>query len=415
MNINGSHQFRLTDIFLEAIQSVDGGRCVEQYLRKNPMSGDICLVSIGKAACSMASGARIVLGEQIKQSLVVTKHGHRPPELPGKHVLEAGHPLPDQQSLEAGHQLLSLLHAVPENAQILFLISGGTSALVEVLPEFVTIEDLTKLNSWLLQSGLPITVMNAIRKQVSCIKGGRLATHIDGRITTVLLMSDVQGDNPAVIGSGLLFPSDDFSKLINEEKLPGFIRRMQNQVPPAPKKDDKCFNSIQWKIVANLQQAIQAADMAANSRGYDTMVYAEYLQGNAIECGQHIAQAMQAHPGVLHIWGGEPTVKLPPNPGKGGRCQSLALSAAIQLKDQKHWCLLAAGTDGGDGDTNAAGVCIDASTLEKAQQQLGSDIDPRSYLHNADAGTLFQASGDLIKTGPTGTNVTDLVMAYMEQ
>ena len=147
MNINGSHQFRLTDIFLEAIQSVDGGRCVEQYLRKNPMSGDICLVSIGKAACSMASGARIVLGEQIKQSLVVTKHGHRPPELPGKHVLEAGHPLPDQQSLEAGHQLLSLLHAVPENTQILFLISNNTSTLIKVLPKFMTIKDLTKLNN----------------------------------------------------------------------------------------------------------------------------------------------------------------------------------------------------------------------------------------------------------------------------
>ena len=414
MNIKGSHQTRLTRVFHEALQAVNGERCVERYLQQNPLRADICLVAIGKAACSMASGARSVLGDQIRSSLVVTKHGYCHPDVPGVHVIEAGHPLPDQHSLEAGNQLLSFLKGAPKNARLLFLISGGTSALVEVLPETMTIEDLAKLNEWLLKSGLPITEMNAIRKQVSCIKGGRLARHVSGHDTVVLMMSDVQGDNPAVIGSGLLFPSDDISESMNEDRLPGFLRRMLNQAPPIPKPADKCFHSIDWEIIAGVRQAIEAADRAAISYGYTTNVHAEYLQGDAIACGQHIAQVMQTNPGVLHIWGGETTVTLPANPGMGGRCQSLALSAALELDGHKPWCLLAAGTDGGDGTMDAAGVCIDANTLGNAKQYLGSDVDPRNYLQNADAGTLFEASGNLIKTGPTGTNVTDLVLAYME-
>jgi len=415
MNIKGSHRPALRTILGHAIEAVNGQRCVADFLRQNSLNGDFCLVAIGKAACSMASGACTLLGDQIKGSLVITKHGHCSQKLPGIDVIEAGHPLPDQQSLEAGRQLLSFLDAAPVNAKFLFLVSGGASALVEVLPESVTFKDLTKLNSWLLQSGLPIAEMNAIRKKISCIKGGRLAQQIDGRESTVLLLSDVQDDDPAVIGSGLLFPSDDSSSLINIDKLPGFIQRMLSQVPPIPKTDDKCFNSINWSIIANLQQAITAADKAAISQGYDTKVHTEYLQGDAIECGRHIAQVMQSYPGVLHIWGGETTVTLPANPGKGGRCQSLALSAAIELGGHKRWCLLAAGTDGRDGVSDAAGVCVEANSLEKAKQIMGSDKDPRIYLRNADAGTLFEVSGDLIKTGPTHTNVTDLVMAYMDQ
>ncbi|WP_455200961.1 glycerate kinase type-2 family protein, partial [Kaarinaea lacus] len=346
---------------------------------------------------------------------VITKHGHCSPGLPGVHVIEAGHPLPDQKSLEAGSQLQSYLNTAPANARFLFLISGGASALVEVLPESVSLKNLEKLNNWLLQSGLPIAEMNAIRQQVSCIKGGRLARHTDGRTTTVLLMSDVQGDNPAVIGSGLLVPADDSLKIIDHDKLPRFVQSMLNKAPPIPKTNDPCFNTINWRIIANLQQAIAAAGETAVSLGYVTNIHAEYLQGDAIECGRHIAQVMQCHPGVLHIWGGETTMTLPIDPGKGGRCQSLALSTAIELQGNKQWCLLAAGTDGGDGVMDAAGVCIDANTLARAKQKLVSGTDPRIYLENADAGTLFEASVDLIRTGPTGTNVTDLVMGYMDR
>lgn len=415
MNIKGSHKHVLTDIFLQAVQAVNGECSVAQYLQKNPLNGDIFLIAIGKAACSMASGACTVLGHRIKSSLVITKHGHCFPKLPGIHVMEAGHPLPDQHSLDAGRQLLSFLNTAPANASFLFLISGGASALVEVLPESLTFKDLKKLNTWLLQSGLPISEMNTIRKQISCIKGGRLARQTEEHTSIVLLMSDVQGDDPAVVGSGLLCPPDDSARLINSDNLPGFVQRMLTYAPPIPQADDQCFYAIDWRIIVNLQQAITAAGKAAISQGYDTNVHTEYLQGDAIECGQHIAQVMQRYPGVLHIWGGETTVALPANPGKGGRCQSLALSAAIELQGNEQWCLLAAGTDGDDGVTGAAGACIDASTLEKAQQSLGACSEPLTYLKTADAGTLFEASGDLIRTGPTGTNVTDLVMAYMEQ
>ena len=190
---------------------------------------------------------------------------------------------------------------------------------------------------------------------------------------------------------------------------------MVNLAAQIPITDDTCFKAIDWEVIANLQQAIKAAEKSAISHGFHTNVHKEYLQGDAAQCGQYIAQVMRDYPGVLHIWGGETTVALPPNPGKGGRCQSLALSAAIELGGHDRWSLLAAGTDGDDGVTGAAGVSIDSSTLRKAQQKLATGTDPRVYLQNADAGTFFEASGNLIKTGSTGTNVTDLVLAYMEQ
>ncbi|WP_455208520.1 glycerate kinase type-2 family protein [Kaarinaea lacus] len=412
MNINESRRSEFISIFSDALHAVNGARCTALYLQKNPIMDDVCLVAIGKAACSMASGARSVLGEQIKDSLVITKHGCCRPMLADLNVLEAGHPLPDEHSLEAGRRLLELLHSVPAYQEILVLISGGASALVEVLPASFKMNDLQRLNRWLLQSGIPITDINVLRKQVSSIKGGRLAKYMAEHHTTALLISDVQDDDPAVIGSGLLFPTATFSRSINEEELPGYIRHMLHQAPPMPGRDDNCFTKIKWEIIANLQQAVSAANRSAMQLGYETVVHEEYLQGDALECGKRIARNMQVQPGKLHIWGGETTVTLPKNPGKGGRCQSLALSAAIALQTTNDWCLLAAGTDGDDGVSGAAGACVDADSFRRAQSRLGNESNPLHYLRNANAGTYFEASGDLIQTGATGTNVTDIVFGF---
>jgi len=412
MNINNSQQSQFISIFRKAVNAVDGAYCTVEYLQKNPIPGDICLIAIGKAACSMANGAQQVLGNRITHHLVITKHGYHCDLLNNLKVLEAGHPIPDQYSLGAGEQMLTMLRGLPDDIHLLFLISGGTSALVEVLPGAATIADLEKLNGWLLQSGLPIAAVNTIRKQVSSIKGGRLARYLGGRKTTVLLVSDVQGDDPAVIGSGLLFPDKQSSAPIDINLLPEHISRLLSEAPSMPSPDDSCFENINWSIVANLELAMHAASTAALNLGYQTILHKEYLQGDAIDCGQQIAHTIQTQPGVLHIWGGESTVSLPANPGTGGRCQSLALSAAIALQHTKEWCLLAAGTDGDDGVSGAAGVCVDASSIQRALKKLGKNKNALDYLNNADAGSFFKASNDLIITGPTGTNVTDLVLGF---
>ncbi|WP_455365749.1 glycerate kinase type-2 family protein [Kaarinaea lacus] len=412
MNNNNSRRTELLSIFEDALRAVNGALCTEQYLQNYPVSGDVCVIAIGKAACSMASGAQKVLGERIRDSLVITKRGWHKLELPDLNVIEAAHPVPDQSSLDAGQQLLDLLERLPLTTTLLFLISGGTSALVEVLPGSVMIAELEALNSWLLNSGLPIATINAIRKRVSRIKGGRLAHYLGGRKTTVLFLSDVQGDDPAVIGSGLLAPSTETSNAIQVETLPEDIRQLLSSAVPMPDPHDPCFNNITWKIIANLQQAMDAANVAAKSRGYQTIVHEEYIQGDAVECGKYVAGILQQQPGQLHIWGGETTVHLPENPGKGGRCQSLALSAALALQTRKDWCLLAAGTDGDDGISGAAGVCIDAHSIKRGRKKLGNNAQVLDYLNNADAGSFFEASGDIIITGPTGTNVTDLVFGF---
>jgi hydroxypyruvate reductase len=412
MNINNSQRSELLAIYSDAVAAVNGARCAKQYLENNPVTGDICLIAIGKAACSMASGAQSVLGERIRDSLVITKYGCHQPPLPELNVLEAGHPLPDAHSLVAGRQLLDLLRRVSVTTELLFLISGGTSALVEVLPGASSLADLEKLNTWLLKSGLPIGEINAIRKRVSCIKGGRLARYLGGRRTTVLLLSDVRGDDPAVIGSGLLSPHSGYANSVAEQALPDEIRQLLSQAPPMPVPNDPCFANIHWEIIANLQRAIDAAETSALNHGYHAVVHREYLQGDARECGERIAQTVKARPGTLHIWGGEPTVTLPKNPGRGGRCQSLALSAAIALQDTRNWCLLAAGTDGDDGASGAAGACIDAGSILRALEKLGNRGTALDYLNNADAGSFFAASGDLIKKESTGTNVNDLVFGF---
>ena len=413
MDINSSRLPDLRSLFEQAVLAVQGKACVSDYLQQYPVTGDIYLLAIGKAACSMAQGARNILENQIKDNLVITRHGYREPNLSGLNIIEAGHPFPDANSIEAGKQLIDFVQATPATGKLLCLISGGTSSLVEVLPDTISLDDLIQLNKWLLRSGLAIVDMNAIRKQVSCIKGGRLARYLQGREAIVLLMSDVQGDDPAIIGSGLLFPSQSHVPGEVLEKLPATIQHILLQSPPFPDTDDPIFNTIKWQVIANLSQAMRAAEYAANAKGYHVVVHQSCLQGDAIQCGKHLARILQAQPGILHIWGGEVTVNLPRNPGKGGRCQSLALSTAIEMRSKINWCLLAAGTDGSDGMMDAAGVCINSDSLAKAERKLAGDA--KSYLDSADAGTFFTASGDLVITGSTGTNVTDLVFGYLDK
>jgi len=339
---------------------------------------------------------------------LITKDGHGDRGIQAKeniHCLESGHPLPDQRSLEAGQLLLSFMAKHGTHCDFIFLISGGASSLVEVLPEGVSLDDWRRMNDWLLGSGWDIARMNQLRKSVSCIKGGRLARHLSGRKALCLMISDVPGNLPQVIGSGFLAPP-----LIAEtpiDDLPAWIKQLP-RASAAPLATDACFANVDIRLIATLENAMGAAAKVANNLGYRVELHEEIITGNAQAVGQQLAQQLCQTESVLHIWGGETTVQLPPNPGRGGRNQHLALAAAIELAGHDNCYFLAGATDGSDGPTHNAGALVDGKTVERGRR---AGFEVRQTLAQADAGAFLQASGDLITTGPTGTNVMDLLLA----
>ncbi len=406
---DNGHREQLLTIFSQAIQAVNGYSCVLQYLRSH--SAVPCrtnVVALGKAAQSMLAGAVDYYQEYIVKGLLVTKQGyiHNPGNLPPAiQIVEAAHPHPDQSSLDAGKALLEFISSVPESENILFLISGGTSALVEVLSENVSLEDLKDLSNWLLARGWPIDEMNRIRKSVSCIKAGRLASVIKANNVLQLLISDVPGDDLSAIGSGLLIANPDDQK--RPEELPKWLVKMQALAPRLPAADDPCFRNIESHVIANNETARKAVVKMAAELGF-TVQCNEVMQGDIVELGECIAKKLLKGNEGIYIWGGEATIKLPEQPGKGGRAQALALIVASRIQAVTGITLLAAGTDGTDGSGDAAGALVDGQAVNRG---IDAGYDLQDAIENADAGSFLAGSGDLIDTGPTGTNVMDLVIA----
>jgi len=386
-----------------ALQAVQGRRCVAEHLKRQPLQGRVWAVAVGKAAASMLAGAQDVI--RIERALLVTKPGYAPVHCaPSVEVIESGHPVPDERSLAVGQRLLDLMTTAPVDVEWLFLISGGASSLIEVLQEGLMLADLQRVNQWLLASGLAIDEMNAVRRRLSRIKGGQLCDYLGGRSARALLISDVPGDDPRIIGSGLL--AAGYADSIAAEKLPDWINGLLVGLPEVPEQTG-CAG-VETQIVARLDHALDAVTAQADAQGLTVFRYPERLIGEAAEVGRDLAlQLRDAAPGV-HLWGGETTVTLPDHPGQGGRCQQLALAASIELAGDERITLLAAGTDGSDGPGEIAGACIDGGTLARGQQ---AGLDALHALKRADAGAFLEACGDLLETGPTGTNVTDLVIA----
>jgi glycerate 2-kinase len=392
--------------FTSALAAVDGRRCVRNYLHQHPVSKPVFLLSFGKAACAMAQGAYEELGAKIVDALVVTKHGHAE-SLPWP-VLQAGHPLPDEQSLVAGQRLIDFAAAIPPGASVLVLLSGGASALVEALPEGVHLAQLRALNDWLLASGLDIVAMNRLRKRLSCIKGGRLAKLLSPRPVLCLAISDVPGDDPGVIGSGPVVADASLQTASDMADLPAYLAKLLSTCPPAPAEDDVCFQNVNYAVIARLEDAKRAAAEAARQSGYRVMLHPEFIHGDALKAGAELTQALlSASTGEVQVWGGETTLTLPPNPGQGGRNQSLALAAALALRGQNQVWFLSAGTDGTDGPTADAGALVDGNTIARGEAE---GLSAQQALTAFDAGHFLAASGDLIQTGPTGTNVMDLMI-----
>lgn len=396
-------------VFRAALHQADGRRCTAAWLQNHALEGPVWAVAVGKAAAAMAEGARQALGPRLQRGLLITKHGH----LAAEHTLcgpfacrEAGHPVPDAASLRAGQQLLDLIADAPSSVHWLFLLSGGASSLVEVLPEGRTLQTLQRAQQWLLGSGLAIAEVNRIRKGLSLIKGGRLATRLGGAAVTALMISDVPDDDPAVVGSGLLAAGWDDAQL-PQAALPSWLRSKLAVVPAAPRPDDPALLRVRHHTVASLDTACRGAVDRAGQLGFEVVHHRLRLAGDAAETGRQIGRLLRDAPAGMQIWGGETTVTLPSHSGRGGRCQHLALAAALEMDGIHGACLLAAGTDGTDGPTPDAGAIVDGGTVARGR---AVGLRPEFCLARADAGTFLDASGDLLRTGPTGTNVNDLLV-----
>jgi glycerate 2-kinase len=372
------HKTQILNLYQTALSAVSGEHAVARYLKANPLPTPCSVVAIGKAAASMAMGAQRVLGEGVRSALVITKHGHTDPRLDPSRItqLESAHPVPDESSLAAGRALLDFLETLPDDEPLLFLLSGGASALVEVLPEGRGADELADMNRRLLASGVSISEMNAQRRAVSQIKGGRLIPHLRGRPCLQLLISDVPGDDIGVIGS---------APLIGEG------------------------GKIESHIIASNDLAREALIEAARQQGLTVHDHPGHFEGEAGELAAQFCDELLNGPVGLYLWGGESSVVLPEHPGRGGRNQQLALAAARYLAGHENVLLLAAGTDGSDGPTEDAGALVDGGTVQRGAWEGLSAPDA---LEAADAGTFLEASGDLVQTGPTGTNVMDLVIAW---
>ncbi|MEZ5447938.1 MAG: DUF4147 domain-containing protein [Thiolinea sp.] len=300
--------------------------------------------------------------------------------------------------LQAGAQLLDTC-TLPPGEPCLLLISGGASSLCEVLADGWKLDDLQQLTRQLLAQGYDINSMNAIRQRISRIKGGQLWQHIGKRPVWTLLISDVEGDHPTNIGSGPLFPpsQDQLPERLPEEwrqRLPSFIRI---EVP-----DD-----FQWQIVASNPLALLAMQQAAMERGYRVRIDPRFLNGDAAaEARQCVADLRQSEPGMI-LWGGETTVRLPEHPGRRSQPAFCPECRAGHAAGTGAAVTLAAGTDGSDGLSADAGALVDYRSCLRG---LAQGRDARDSLKQADSGRFLEASGDLIHTGPTGTNVMDVVI-----
>jgi glycerate 2-kinase len=375
----------LLGLLQAGLRRVDGRRCVREALAQpaspgSPPAAHVWVAAIGKAAPAMALGAHDALGTAIERTLLITRDGEGLSELSGRDAVEiliSAHPLPDERSLAAGERLLQWVDELPDAAQPLFLISGGSSSLVEVPQEGATLRDLEQLTQLSFTQGMPIGELNARRAALSRIKGGRLAARLRGRPARALFVSDVPHDDPRVIGSGLLGPSD-------------------------------AADCVQRTVVAGVDDAVTAVAAQARELGLTVQPPGRRFDDDAARLAARFAHQLRLSPAQLCVWGGESTVRLPARPGRGGRNQHLALAAARLIAGHTDLMLLAAGTDGIDGVTEDAGALVDSETCARLAL---AELDPDRCLEQADSARALAASGDLVHTGPTGTNVGDLVIA----
>lgn len=394
----------------------------------------VWVVGGGKAATAMVAALYTILGDGISGGQVITKYDHTDPDLDTGpvRVVEAGHPLPDEAGVAGARRMADLLSRTTEHDLVIAVISGGGSALLTLPAEGLTLEDLQTTTNLILRSGATIVELNTVRKHLSQVKGGGLARLAAPAPVISLVLSDVVGDPLDVIASGPLSP--DTTTFANAwrvlerydlvERVPTAVRDwlqagLNGVVPDTPKAGDPLFERVHSVIVGSNRLGAWAAVEAARGQGLNALLLSTFVEGEACEVARvaaALAKELVAHnrpvprPACL-VWGGETTVTVR-GQGKGGRNQELALAAALALEGVPRVVLVALGTDGTDGPTDAAGAVATGETVHRARS-LG--IDSEACLADNDSYHFFDGLGDLIRTGPTGTNVNDLLFVFAFQ
>lgn len=382
------------------------------------------VASVGKAAAAMALEVEKIAGEKIYRGLVITKYGHT---LPLRHfrTIEAGHPLPDANSVIAADMLADLFREASASDTILFLVSGGASALIADLPESCTLPDLSNTVKLLLDCGANIEEMNTVRKHLSTLKGGQLMRYTKARVHA-LLLSDVPGDDLSIIASGLtVADNSSFADAWNvleryhlTHQLPAAVWQwlsdgLNGQIADTPKAHDPIFGNVCNTLVATNARALEAAATTATQLGYQTTIMPNLLRGDAALQAEQFVQQLHMETGdkICLLWGGETTVVVKGD-GKGGRNQHFALAALQGMVRNEEMIngdmiVAAAGTDGTDGPTDATGAIADDAVIDQARKL---QLDMNKYLSNNDAFHFFEKTRGHIVTGPTQTNVMDVIV-----
>jgi hydroxypyruvate reductase len=387
--------------------------------------GHVYVVAVGKAATPMAEAIELRCGKKFKRGLIVTKKGHLGAYAGQCDVIEAGHPIPDENSLRGGQAVLDLLHDLTATDLLIVAVSGGASALLCAPVEGVSLGAKQQTTDLLLRAGADIYELNAVRKHLSMLKGGNLAARAYPAQVLSLLLSDVVGDPLDVIGSGLSAPDQTtfvqaVEVLRKREVLTSVPSEVRDhlekgvcgEVSETPKSGDGVFENVTNVVVGSSRQALDAASLEARRRGYRPLILSSRVQGEARDVARFHADILwetvtSGHPAqapACLLSGGETTVTVR-GQGKGGRNQEFALAAALALKGAANVACLCGGTDGTDGPTDAAGAIVTGETIARAEKM---GLDAADSLARNDSYHFFEALGDLIKTGPTGTNVMDV-------
>jgi hydroxypyruvate reductase len=432
----------ILDIFKSALTAVQPGNLLRQWIRREGdriVIGDLVflrsglrhlyVIASGKAAAAMGDMLEQILGDAISEGIIITKEGYGLP-MEYMTVLEAGHPVPDKRGIKAGEKVMQILHHTNENDLVLVLLSGGSSALLADLAPGISLEELQELSIMLLKSGADIKEINTVRKHLSMLKGGQLARNAYPATVVCLALSDVPGDVQDVIASGPTVPDSstfaDAWQILEKYRLTEIIghatrdwidRGRRGEVLETPKPGDVIFKRNQFNIIGNNKMALLAAAEAAKGKGYTVFLEDVSMHGEARERAVQLALQLERYSGpkpACILLGGETTVTVKGN-GKGGRNQEFALALLYHWQSsgkdpQQVPSVLCAATDGTDGPTDAAGALVDGRLLEWLYI---NKLDAGMYLGQNDSYTFFQKTEAQLLTGPTYTNVMDMVIVLI--
>lgn len=401
-------------IIWEAIRKVLPDEAVKAALEGRTFGlGKIYVVSVGKAGWQMAKAAADILGKRMETGVVITKYGHAKGEMPGIRCFEAGHPIPDENSFKGTQAALDLTENLKKEDTVLFLLSGGGSALFEkpLLPA----KELSDITGQLLACGADIVEMNTIRKRLSAVKGGKFAKLCEPAQVVSVVLSDILGDPLDMIASGPAFPDSSTSQQAADIvkkyglKISARAEELLGQETPGE------ISNVESVVTGSVRNLCRAAGDACRKLGYEPVFLTDQLSCEAKEAGAFLASVAKSHQdsktSLAFLAGGETVVHLT-GTGLGGRNQELALAAADGIAGLKDTAVFSVGSDGTDGPTDAAGGYCDGQTKEKLKE---AGLDIYQVLRNNDAYHALKACGGLIVTGPTGTNVNDVAVLLIKR